>query len=91
MITASEAAKELGVSRKTYYKWEKRGLTAMLTGLGARSPGRPTLEPDEEKDALKERILELEQELRLRQRSETLRELLKASGGKKGGDSHDGG
>jgi len=32
-MTATEAAKQLGVSRKTYYKWEQRGLEALLDGL----------------------------------------------------------
>ena len=27
-ITASEAAQQLGISRKTYYQWEKRALAA---------------------------------------------------------------
>jgi transposase len=30
LMTATAAAEALGVSRKTYYKWEKKGLQAML-------------------------------------------------------------
>jgi len=41
LITASRAAKILGVSRKTYYKWEQRGLSALLTGLEDQPAGRP--------------------------------------------------
>jgi len=40
-MTATEAAKQLGVSRKTYYKWEQRGLEALLDGLEDRDAGRP--------------------------------------------------
>ena len=91
MMTASEAATQLGVSRKTYYKWEKRGLAAMLDGLGARPPGRPASELDEEKESMKRRIQELERELRLKERTETLRELLRSGGKKKERDTRDGG
>lgn len=38
-ITATEAAAQLGISRKTYYEWEKRALSAMVGVAG--SAGRP--------------------------------------------------
>ena len=41
LMTASQAAKELGVSRKTYYKWEKRGLAALLGSVSDQKAGRP--------------------------------------------------
>jgi len=41
LMTASQAAKQLGVSRKTYYKWEQRGLTALLDGVRDQKTGRP--------------------------------------------------
>lgn len=41
LLSATQAAKELGVSRKTYYKWEKRGLSALLDGLAEKDSGRP--------------------------------------------------
>ena len=40
LMTATAAAEALGVSRKTYYKWEKRGLQAMLAAGEAEKPGR---------------------------------------------------
>jgi transposase len=43
-MTATEAAKQLEVSRKTYYKWEQRGLAALLHGLSDQPPGRPEKE-----------------------------------------------
>jgi len=49
-MTATEAAKELGVSRKTYYKWEQRGLTALMDGLEDQSAGRP----ESARDAIRE-------------------------------------
>ena len=41
IMTATEGAAALGVSRKTYYKWENRALGAMLDGLENRETGRP--------------------------------------------------
>ena len=35
-ISAKEAAARLGVSRKTYYKWEKRALKGMVAALSDR-------------------------------------------------------
>jgi transposase len=83
-MSASEAAKQLGISRKTYYKWEQRALQGMLEGLCERNSGRPPYEPDEEKEQLQKRVQELERELRMKQQSEELRSLLKAQSGKKG-------
>ena len=40
-MSASAAAAQLGVSRKTYYKWEQRGLSAILGSLREGKPGRP--------------------------------------------------
>ena len=43
LLTATEGAAALGISRKTYYKWENRALDAMLDGLEDRETGRPEL------------------------------------------------
>jgi transposase len=43
LMTATEAAHLLGVSRKTYYKWEQRGLAAILEGLQEQTGGRPEI------------------------------------------------
>ena len=48
-MTATEGAVALGVSRKTYYKWENRALGAMLDGLEDRATGRPEL-PESSRD-----------------------------------------
>jgi len=54
------------VSRKTYYKWEARGLAALLDGLQDQSPGRP------EKEGASERERELERLLAERQKANEL-------------------
>lgn len=40
LITASQAAETLGVSRKTYYQWERRGLAGLLDGVSEKTAGR---------------------------------------------------
>jgi transposase len=61
LMTASEAAQQFGVSRKTYYRWERRGLASLLDGVSAKKAGRP------EKPVCRDSPLE-------KQLAETLRE-----------------
>ena len=56
LMTASQAAARLGVSRKTYYKWEQRGLSALLTGLTDQCPGRPCQPVDSQKETLEKQL-----------------------------------
>lgn len=70
-LTPTEAAEKLGVSRKVYYKWEKRALEAMLSAVSDRQPGRPRKVVDPEKEAFEKSISEMEKQLVLaEQRSE---------------------
>lgn len=62
-ITATEGARLLGVSRKTYYQWEQRGLKGMMHSLEERETGRPEEKPDPQQEAQAQRIRELEKEL----------------------------
>lgn len=71
-LNASDAARQMGVSRKTYYKWENRALTALRTSLEVPAGGRPRRQMDPEKQAwlkekaqLQARVQELEQILRV--------------------------
>jgi DNA-binding XRE family transcriptional regulator len=43
LLTARQAADRMGVSRKTFYKWEQRGLNALLDSVTDQPPGRPSL------------------------------------------------
>ena len=89
VLTAKEGAKLLGVSRKTYYEWEEKSLKAMTLALENRPAGRPPAAVDEEKEALRERIQELEEKLDLAEKTIEVKELLGAyeefrgKGGKK--------
>jgi transposase-like protein len=82
-ITATEGAQELGMSRKSYYKWEKRALAGMVEALCEQNSGRPALEIDEEKEAMRKKILELEKELKLTKAGNELRQMLDAESEKK--------
>jgi DNA-binding XRE family transcriptional regulator len=39
LLTARQAADRMGVSRKTFYKWEQRGLNALLGQCDRPAPG----------------------------------------------------
>ncbi len=77
-LTAAEGAKLLGVSRKTYYEWEEKSLKAMALALENRPSGRPPLPMDLEKEALRERIKELEKKLDRAEKTIEVKELLEA-------------
>ena len=68
LLTATAAAEQLGIARQTYYQWESRALSAMLTALQPGQPGRPSTGPDpptaeltEDRDRWKQRGQDLEQ------------------------------
>jgi len=62
LMTASQAARQLGVSRKTYYKWEQRGLAALLAGLSDQAPGRPENDTNPAAAALEKQMAELKRQ-----------------------------
>ena len=73
LMTASQAAAELGVSRKTYYKWEQRGLAALLAGVGDQVAGRPKKPPQE--SALEKRLAASQSEIERLERKIKLKEI----------------
>jgi transposase len=91
-ITATEAARQMGVSRKTYYQWEQRALQSLMDALQPGQPGRPRSAPSPQIQQLQQRIQTLEQQLETTEQVARLRELLvKAKApqprAKKGGSS----
>jgi transposase len=77
-ISATEGAKRLGISRKTYYEWEDRALQAMAQALENHAPGRPPVPLDAEKQALQRKVRDLEKKLDLAEKTIEVKELLSA-------------
>ena len=76
VLTAEAAARQLGVSRKTYYKWERRALAAMVAVLGNRDHGRPARPIDPEKAALRRQTEALQAKLTVLEQTERIRQML---------------
>lgn len=76
LLSAQEAARQLRISRKTYYKWERRALAAMVAALGHREHGRPPLPIDPEKEALQRQSQELQAKLQVLEQTVRIRQWL---------------
>jgi transposase len=76
VLSAQEAARQLGISRKTYYKWERRALAAMVEAPGNREQGRPPQAIDPEKEALRRQTQELQAKLQVLEQTERIRQVL---------------
>jgi transposase len=77
-ITAEEGAHRLGVSRKTYYEWERRALQAITEAMEDKAPGRPGIPQDEEKQRLQDEIAELRNKLFVAEKTVEVRDMLHA-------------
>jgi transposase len=76
LITAAQSAHRLGVSRKTYYKWEQRGLNALLDGVANQNPGRPVRASDDHLQALEGQLAEAKTQIELLNRKLALKDVL---------------
>ena len=83
LLSAQEAARQLRISRKTYYKWERRTLAAMVEALGHRGHGRPPRPIDPEKEALQRQTQELQTALQVRKQTVRIRQWLEQPDKKK--------
>ena len=83
LLSAQEAARQLGISRKTYYKWERRALAAMVKALGNREHGRPPRPTDPEKEALLRQTEELQAKLQVLEQTARIRQALEQPDQKK--------
>ena len=79
-MTVEAGAKALGVSRKTFYEWEKKGFQGLLGALQNGDAGRPSEPVDKEKEAMKEEIARLKQELCVARETIHVRRVLDAFG-----------
>jgi hypothetical protein len=62
LMSATQAAAELGVSRKTYYKWERKGLAGMLESVGDRPAGRHRQGPEPRESVLERQLAAMHRE-----------------------------
>ena len=89
VLTVTEGAERLGISRKTYYEWEERALAAMAETLESHPPGRPSVPLDAEKEELQRKVRDLEKKLDLAEKAIEVKDMLsayeafRAGGGKK--------
>jgi len=90
-MTAVEGARQLGVSRKTYYEWENRALKAVTDAMVDREAGRPEIAPeDTEKEALKRTLAETQKELCVARESLYVRRVLDDYAAKRAEDARRG-
>jgi transposase len=76
LITAAQAAERLGVSRKTYYKWEQRGLSALLDGVTDQNSGRRAHPSDDHRQSLEKQLLGANREIELLNHKLALKDVL---------------
>ena len=75
-ITATEAAAQMGVSRKTYYERENRALQALVQSQQEKPGGRPATERDPEKEILQQQAQQLQEQARVLQQTLAIRQQL---------------
>ena len=75
-LSVTVAAQTMSVSRKTFYQKEARALEGMIEALTAQAPGRPRREVDGEKESLRQRNQELEEQLLRMEQRWHIREVL---------------
>lgn len=73
-ITAKEAAEQLGLSRKSYYQWERRALTALMAAMRERALGRPPTPRDIQKEQLQCQVQQLQKQVRELEQSLIIRQ-----------------
>jgi transposase len=77
LMTATQAAQVLGVSRKTYYKWEQRGLAALLEGVQDQEGGRPETPAEQtQKAAVDKELKDLQQKNELLEKQLKLKDIV---------------
>jgi len=75
-LTASAAAAQLGISRKTYYQWERRALRGLMAALREGPAGRPRSGPPAQVLRLRRKIQRLEQRLKTSEQLARLRQIV---------------
>jgi transposase len=76
VITATAAARQLGISRKTYYQWEARALHGLLEAVTQQPPGRPRQADRPKERQLEQKVQQLQKALDQAQESQEIRAAL---------------
>ena len=76
LLTARQAADRLGVSRKTFYKWEQRGLNALLGSVTDQHPGRRAHPPNDRLKLLEKQLSQAHREIELLTHKMALKDVL---------------
>src|SRR4026208_1985511 len=76
-LTATAAARTLGISRQQYYQWEQRARRPRRAALEDHPRGRPKTKVDPDKHALQQQIHQLQAQVQHYEQKEKLRRLLK--------------
>jgi transposase-like protein len=77
-LSVRQAARQMGLSRKSYYKWEQRALAAMVAALNERARGRPRTPRDPEKETLRQQVQHLREKLQVLEQTLEIRRRLAA-------------
>lgn len=76
VLTATEGAELLGVSRRVYYKWENRALAAMADVLEDKPAGRPgPSEDDLQRKQLENEVNDLKKQLESERERQRLKDM----------------
>jgi transposase len=86
-LTATQAALDLGVSRKTFYEWLDRAKAGMRSALMDRPGGRPAKPVDPEKEHLLGELESLEKERRVLQGRLRIQEAIRETWSEREGES----
>lgn len=76
LLTARQAAGRLGVSRKTFYKWEARGLSALLDSVTDQPPGRPSHPSEDHRQWLEKQLQDANRQIELLNHKMALKDVL---------------
>jgi transposase len=81
LLSATEAAQKLGISRKTYYELEAKALSGIMQAINPGQTGRPKNAIDPEKLAMQKEIKALKQQVALNRMKLRIRDLFKELNG----------
>jgi len=76
LLTARQAADRMRVSRKTFYKWEQRGLNALLGSVTDQHPGRRPNPSGDRCQSLEKQLAEANRQIDLLNHKMALKDVL---------------